>query len=85
MNLEEYYRRIDHAHTVTGIPSYWDELQEVISERDRLLEIVKTVAQAVTNEGVNPEYHRKQLEHVRVNWGTLYRAIQLAVEESNNR
>lgn len=40
MNIEEYRNRIEKAHTFTGIPSYWDELQEVIAERDRLRRLV---------------------------------------------
>lgn len=28
MNIEEYRERINKAHTITGVPSYWEELQE---------------------------------------------------------
>jgi hypothetical protein len=41
MNLEEYRRRIEDAHTVTGVPTYWVELQEMIAERDRYQYIAK--------------------------------------------
>ena len=34
MNMEEYRKRIDNAHTVTGVPSYWEELQQMKTERD---------------------------------------------------
>lgn len=34
MNLEEYRNRIDKAHTVTGVPSYWEDLQKATAERD---------------------------------------------------
>ena len=37
MNLQEYKRRIENAHTVTGIPSYWTELQyamQKLQEKD---------------------------------------------------
>lgn len=37
MNMEEYKKRIDSAHTVTGVPTYWEQLQEVTQERDALL------------------------------------------------
>lgn len=37
MNLEEYQRRIESMHTVTGIPSYWEELQVMTAERDAAL------------------------------------------------
>ena len=36
MNIEEYRKRIDKAHTFTGIPSYWDELQRANNEIERL-------------------------------------------------
>lgn len=37
MNIEEYRSRINRAHNVTGVPSYWEELQEMTLERDWLL------------------------------------------------
>jgi hypothetical protein len=39
MNMEEYKRRIDNAHTLTGVPSYWEELQEMTKERDKYKEL----------------------------------------------
>ena len=39
MNLEEYHSRIDKAHTITGIPSYWTELQCMTVDRDNWREI----------------------------------------------
>lgn len=44
MNMDEYKRRIDDAHTVTGVPSYWQELQEVTRERDELREMLASTA-----------------------------------------
>jgi hypothetical protein len=41
MDLEEYKRRIEDAHTFTGIPTYWAELQEMTAERDRYQYIAK--------------------------------------------
>ena len=35
VNLEEYNRRIENAHTVTGVPSFWEELQAMTEDRDR--------------------------------------------------
>jgi hypothetical protein len=37
MNIDEYKNRINRAHTVTGVPSYWEELQKMTEERDSLL------------------------------------------------
>jgi GTP1/Obg family GTP-binding protein len=41
MNIDEYKKRIEEAHTFTGVPTYWQELQEVTEERDRLKKIVE--------------------------------------------
>lgn len=32
MNMEEYKKRIENAHTLTGVPSYWEELQKALQE-----------------------------------------------------
>jgi len=34
MNLEEYNRRIEQSHSVTGIPSYWEDLQQALANAD---------------------------------------------------
>lgn len=44
MNIEEYRNRIESAHTITGIPSYWSELQEVKAERDHWRQIAIDLA-----------------------------------------
>jgi uncharacterized coiled-coil DUF342 family protein len=36
MNIEEYHERISKTHSVTGIPSYWEDLQAMTAERDKL-------------------------------------------------
>ncbi len=36
MNIEEYKRRINKTHSVTGIPSYWEDLEKMTGERDLL-------------------------------------------------
>jgi GTP1/Obg family GTP-binding protein len=41
MNIDEYRKRIEEAHTLTGVPTYWQELQQVIEERDMLKKIVE--------------------------------------------
>jgi len=43
MNLEEYKKRIDQTHTVTGIPSYWEQLQEMTKDRDEWRKIAKAL------------------------------------------
>ena len=34
MNIQEYHNRIQNAHTTTGVPSYWEQLQEMTRQRD---------------------------------------------------
>jgi hypothetical protein len=41
MNIDEYRKRIEEAHTLTGVPTYWQELQQVIEERNMLKKIVE--------------------------------------------
>lgn len=33
MNKDEYFKRIDNMHSFTGIPSYWQDLQDAIREK----------------------------------------------------
>ena len=54
MNLEEYKKRIDQTHTVTGIPSYWEQLQEMTKDRDEW----RKIAEALYNHEHNcPPQH----------------------------
>ena len=34
--MDEYRKRIDNMHSITGINSYWNELQEMTAEADSL-------------------------------------------------
>lgn len=54
MNIEEYRKRIENAHTLTGVPSYWEELQKALTEleqvkaeRDKLQEIISILAEGL--------------------------------------
>jgi hypothetical protein len=51
MNIEEYRDRIEKMHTVTGVPTYWEELQEVSAERDRWREAAHRLAKMVSSYG----------------------------------
>jgi hypothetical protein len=82
MNLEEYRKRVDDAHTFTGIPSYWQELQNAYAEIERLQtweSIVRDIAQAVTDEGKVPELHRKIMRSHRSEWPFLWDRIDKAI------
>jgi hypothetical protein len=41
MNLEEYRNRIEQSHSITGIPSYWEQLQEMTRDRDEWRKIAE--------------------------------------------
>lgn len=41
MNIEEYNRRVDTMHSVTGVPTYWEELQQAIAKLERYKYIAK--------------------------------------------
>ena len=51
MNIDEYRERINKAHTITGVPSYWEELQEwrkIANDlASRLRELEQTPSEAV--------------------------------------
>jgi hypothetical protein len=39
MDIDEYKDRIEKMHTITGVPSYWEQLQEMTKERDMWREL----------------------------------------------
>lgn len=43
MDMEEYRRRIERAHTITGVPSYWPELQKALQEIERWKEVARVM------------------------------------------
>jgi hypothetical protein len=63
MNLDEYRRRIEAMHTITGIPSYWEELQAMTIERDTLKALVLELQIALHDTRV--ELHRLERENAR--------------------
>lgn len=42
----------------------------------QLEEKVERLRQAITNKGVHPGYHDEQMKKLRLNWPTLWFAIQ---------
>jgi hypothetical protein len=79
MNLEEYRRRIENAHTVTGFPTYWEDLQKMTEERDEWESLVRSIVDAVMNEGPSPEFHRKIMRRHRSEWPFLWDKIDKAI------
>jgi hypothetical protein len=41
--MKEYRRRIDRAHSTTGVPSYWPELQKALQDIERWKEIARVM------------------------------------------
>lgn len=46
MNIHEYHNRISAMHTTTGVPSYWEQLQEMKKQRDIYKQIADEFAAA---------------------------------------
>jgi hypothetical protein len=65
MDIEEYHRRIEQMHTVTGVPSYWEQLQAMTAERDRWREIASKLAfwGAFTGSGLAAFHEWQQADH----------------------
>jgi hypothetical protein len=76
MNLEEYRKRIENAHTVTGFPSYWEQFQEMEKQRDKWRLLCEELMEAVTNEGPQPSFHKKILKKHSEEWPTLWKRIK---------
>lgn len=41
MNIDEYRRRVENMHSVTGVPTYWEELQKAIAEAEKWRKIAE--------------------------------------------
>jgi hypothetical protein len=58
MDIEEYKNRIEQAHTITGIPTYWEELQNMTEERDQWREL----ASGILGSAGHQEYCKSIIE-----------------------
>lgn len=72
-----------------GYSASFDELHKCLpcdaaDEIERLREIIQDIANAVTDEGRKPGYHKQQVNYVRTMWFPLYEAISKAVKEMDN-
>jgi plasmid stabilization system protein ParE len=72
-------------HALEGIWDFtkcsWD-MQEAADEIERLRTIIQDIANAVTDEGRKPGYHKQQVNYVRTMWFPLWEAISKAVKET---
>jgi hypothetical protein len=59
-------------------------MDEAADEIERLRTIIQDIANAVTDEGRKPGYHKQQVNYVRTMWFPLYEAISKAVKEMDN-
>jgi hypothetical protein len=67
-----------------GLPSTHNQFDEAADEIERLRTIIQDIANAVTDEGRKPGYHKQQVNYVRTMWFPLYEAISKAVKEMDN-
>lgn len=71
-------------HALEGIWDFtkcsWD-IQEAADEIERLRTIIQDIANAVTDEGIKPGYHKQQVNYVRTMWNPLWQAISKALKE----
>ena len=58
-----------------------DEIEYLEEENKRLRTIIQDIANAVTDEGIKPGYHKQQVNYVRTMWNPLWQAIGKAVKE----
>jgi hypothetical protein len=56
MDIDEYNERIEKMHTITGVPSYWEELQKMTEERDMWRELASGIYLV--------SWHREHCKHV---------------------
>ena len=59
-------------------------LDEAADEIERLRAIIQDIANAVTDEGRKPGYHKQQVNYLRTMWFPLWQAISKAVKEMDN-
>lgn len=55
MNLEEYHRRIEAAHTVTGVSSFWQDAQDAKALSDEWERVASMLASSLREVETHPE------------------------------
>ena len=60
MNIEEYRKRIENIHSFTGIPSYWEDLQIAIAERDRFQQLAEELYERGMLQAKATELYKSQ-------------------------
>ena len=53
-------------------------------DRDRWKELAEGLAEAITNEGISPEYHHKVMARHRSEWKVLWKRIDAILEAVRN-
>ena len=61
-----------------------DDIAEAADEIERLRAIIQDIANAITDEGIKPGYHKQQVNYVRTMWNPLWQDISKAVKEMEN-
>ena len=85
LNTEEMTKEFYKAFpTVVTLEDAMRQALEAANEIERLREIIQDIANAVTDEGRKPGYHKQQVNYVRTRWFPLWKAISKAVKETTN-
>jgi len=80
--IERLRAEYDFAHKMWG--KAIEEGRKQAPEIDRLRAIIKDIANAVTDEGSKPGYHKQQVNYLRTMWFPLWQAISKAVKETQS-
>jgi hypothetical protein len=59
---------------------FLDSHQKLLEENNKYHMLLNLIYNAVTNEGINPSYHRRVMAKHRRQWPTLWNAIDKAVQ-----
>jgi predicted RNase H-like nuclease (RuvC/YqgF family) len=60
---------------------FWSYAIHERDENETLRTIIQDIANAITDEGIKPGYHKQQVNYVRTMWNPLWQAIGKAVKE----
>lgn len=58
-----------------------DLMRQAADEIERLRVIIRNISDAVTNEGINPQYHRKVVAKTKTDWPFFWSKIKVVLKE----
>jgi hypothetical protein len=81
---DDIVTRLRELANMGGILVTVETMFQAADEIERLRIIIQDIANAVTDEGRKPGYHKQQVNYVRTMWFPLWEAISKAVKETTN-